>query len=147
DQFHLLRADARTALRLRVLPEVVGVAAVTKDVWAARVAHPWQLERVMDSVRITDIAHHAYIVEDEEFSALFLPTDSVFISFRANVAEAGRNALTQQFSLTPVFKYSDTLSSYRVTNETGINPLKLCKALLGRPEIEYIEPDFLIEKK
>ena len=87
------------------------------------VVSPDDLEPAMDKARQLAPTHHAYRLAqtDEEF----LITDRVFLTFAAGTSQAEIDALAGKYSLLLLEKYSERDYLFRLTDHTGMNPVKL----------------------
>ena len=84
---------------------------------------PDDLDPVMEQARTIAPTHHAYT--RAETHEAFLITDRVFITFQAGTSNEDIDALAGKYGLLLLDKYSDRDYLFRLTNQTGMNPVKL----------------------
>lgn len=100
--------------------------------------------------RSRDIAptHHVYTVA--ESGQDFLITDRVFVSFRQPLDAEAVAAFAGRYGLLQCERYSDRDFLFQLTNDTGMNPIKLVVKLSeDEPQVEMAENDlnYLAEKQ
>lgn len=86
-----------------------------------------ELEREMARARFIAPTHHVYRLADSGQD--FLPTDQVFVTFREGVDQSQIDEFMGRYALLPVKKYSEKEFLFRLTNHTGMNPVKLVRKL------------------
>ena len=82
-----------------------------------------ELDPVMDRARTIAPTHHAYARADTQEA--FLITDRVFITFGEGTTEDDVDALAGKYGLLLLDRYSDRDYLFRLTDQTGMNPVKL----------------------
>ncbi len=102
-----------------------------------------ELETLMKSSRKMAPTHHAY--EDPETGEEFLITDRVIVTFKKPMSDEEIGIFAGKYALEIGRKYSDTQYLFRLTDETGMNPLKLVVLLTEKDKsIELAENDLNI---
>lgn len=84
---------------------------------------PDKLEPAMEKARAIAPTHHAYTRTDT--TKEFLITDRVFITFEAGTTQDAIDALAGRYGLLRLETYSEHDYLFRLTNQTGMNPVKL----------------------
>ncbi len=82
-----------------------------------------ELESLMARTRTRAVAHHAYY--DAQSGSEFLITDRVLLTFKDGVSPYEVDQLAGRYDLSLVRRYDDNDYVYRLTDATGMNPLKL----------------------
>ena len=82
-----------------------------------------QLENMMVSGRKIAPTHHAYV--DQSTGSDFLITDRIFVSFEEVADLDYLNAFAAKYGLIVRDKYSDKDYLFQLTDNTGMNPIKL----------------------
>ncbi len=139
----------RDAFVVRAQPEELeraGFAAperVSPSSARVRVADPSRLEQAMADARRFAIAHHAY--ESADHGQEFLVTDRVLVRFKRDLRPEEVAAFAGRFALVSRAKYSDRDYLFQLTNDTGMNPLKLVVKLMEeertKGDVENAEHD------
>lgn len=128
----LLPAEAKAA----GLVDSVQVSSASSRVRVSRSG----LESVMTSARKLAPAHHAYV--DEATGAPFLITDRVLVRFREALDTAAMRAFAERYALVHLEAYSAQDHLYRLSDATGMNPVKLVVLLQeSDPVVELAEHD------
>lgn len=89
---------------------------------------PGELENLMTEARKLAPTHHAYWVA--ETTDEFLITDRALVTFREPQSVEDVGAFAGKYALEIVTKYSDRDYLFRLTDETGMNPVKLVVKLV-----------------
>ncbi len=127
---------------VRALPEeLIGesFAASLEQVSAASsrvTTKPSDLETAMASARKLAPTHHAY--RQAESGQEFLITDRVLITFRPGTSAQQIDELVGRYALVKLKAYSDRDFLFQLTNQTGMNPVKLIVAL-NEKEAKIVE--------
>ncbi len=95
-----------------------------------------ELDSAMFKARESSVAHHLYF--DPETGEEVLLTDRVLITFREHAGMEAINALLGKYRLRILEKYDPQNFLVQLTNETGINPVKLVVQLIEN-EQETVE--------
>ena len=104
------------------------------------ICKPGQLESLMKKGRQVAPTHHAY--EDAESGADFLLTDRVIVCFKESVTMEDIGALAGKYALEIVHRYATNKYLLRLTDETGMNPVKLVVKLHEKEkQIAHVEHD------
>lgn len=82
-----------------------------------------RLNAEMKKVRKNAVAHHAYTLA--ETGEEFLITDRIFLSFKRSVSGKRRQELLKKYGLQLIEKITADDYLVQLTNETGMNPVKL----------------------
>lgn len=109
---------------------------------------PGDLDATMSRSREIAPTHHAYTVA--ESGQDFLITDRVFVSFRQALDAQAVAAFAGRYGLLQCERYSDRDFLFQLTNDTGMNPVKLVVKLSeDEPLVEMAENDlnYLAEKQ
>lgn len=98
------------------------------------------LEPLLARAREVAPAHHAYHVA--ETGEEFLITDRVFVTFRQAMSAEALDAFAGEYGLELLETYSDREYLFRLTDHTGMNPIKLVVRLTeDEPLVEVAEND------
>lgn len=101
---------------------------------------PAELEQKMAQSRKMAPTHHAYTVTDT--GAEFLITDRVMVRFKPETPSEAIDTLVARYALVPKERYSPTEYLLQLTDDTGMNPVKLVVALTEKePIVELAEND------
>ena len=84
---------------------------------------PEELDPAMEKARAIAPTHHAYALAETDEA--FLITDRVFITVKEGTSSDEVDALAGKYGLLLLEKYSDRDYLFRLTNQTGMNPVKL----------------------
>ena len=84
---------------------------------------PDKLDPVMERARSIAPTHHAYTLAGTNEG--FLITDRIFITFKEGTGKDAIDALAGKYGLLLLDTYSDRDYLFRLTNQTGMNPVKL----------------------
>ena len=84
---------------------------------------PGKLEQLMTEGRTLAPTHHAY--EATDTGGDFLLTDRIVVTFQRALSVEDVGVFAGEFALQIVEKISDVDYLFRLTNETGMNPIKL----------------------
>lgn len=95
-----------------------------------------ELDSTLDEIRKEAVAHHAYT--QESTGAEFLITDRIMITFKEDPTNEVLSAFMAKYALILITKYSDREFLLRLTDQTGMNPLKLV-VLINETEQSLIE--------
>jgi subtilisin family serine protease len=147
-EFDILRPSAETIHHLIQLDDVVEASRIGGGVWRVFVEQTEKLDSLMDWTRKTEVVHHAYEVDDQEFLCTFIPTDIINIKFSSSISSSIQEEIREKYNLIKITSYARNIFSYRLTNKTGMNPLKLCNLLMNAQQnVEYVEPDYIIQNQ
>ncbi|MCA9964199.1 MAG: S8 family serine peptidase [Anaerolineales bacterium] len=152
-----VRLKEGQATNERMLNAVVGeVAAAVKhvdtkpleqmDLFQMETAS--ELETTMDKMRqapATDVVTHVYTL-DATPSAAVIPTGTITIQFKPDVAKEKKETLLAEFGLDIVEALDFIPGGYTVslTDASRENPLKIATKLQDHPEVELAEPDLSV---
>ena len=109
---------------------------------SARVTcEPDKLEKLMNNARKLAPTHHAYA--HAETGDEFLITDRVVVTFRDSLSVKDVGKFVGQYALEILKKYSDRKYLLRLTDATGMNPVKLVVKLMEGEKklVENVEHD------
>ncbi len=95
-----------------------------------------ELSPIMDEMRNEAVTHHAY--KQESNDAEFLITDRIMITFREAVSNDVLSAFMAKYALILMSQYSDREYLLQLTDQTGMNPLKLV-VLINETESGLVE--------
>ena len=110
------------------------------------VVSPDELDPVMEQARTIAPTHHAYQRADTEEA--FLITDRVFITFKEGTDQGDVDALAGKYGLLLLEKYSDRDYLFRLTDQTGMNPVKLVVKLTeGEPAVTRADHDLNVQAR
>ncbi|MEO1653513.1 MAG: S8 family serine peptidase, partial [Bacteroidota bacterium] len=139
----------------RALPEQLKNMGINQDLEQVSSASsrvfvsPTHLERDMATLRESLTAHHAYTRALDQTD--FLITDRIIVSFHQMISHEGLNQFMAKYALLFRRKYSEKEYLFQLTNETGMNPIKLVVAITEEDKelVELCEHDLnhIIEKK
>ncbi len=131
---------------VRVTPNEVEKEATVRDIEpvspsSTRVTtHTTDLEDLMEKSRDIAPTHHAYYVSDT--GSEFLITDRIFVTFRKVPSPEEIDSFADRYSLSTVKAYDDRKYLFRLSDDTGMNPVKLVVKLTEKePTIEFVEHD------
>lgn len=93
------------------------------------------LENQMNEVRNSVTAHHAYNLED---GSDFLITDRIIVTFRRSTSNEELSQFIAKYALILKRKYSDHEFLFQLTDNTGMNPVKLV-VLITENEKDTVE--------
>lgn len=94
------------------------------------------LDSTLGEIRKEAVAHHAYKREDN--GSEFLITDRIMITFKEDPSNEVLSAFISKYALILITKYSNREYLLRLTDQTGMNPLKLV-VLINETENNLIE--------
>lgn len=117
DQF-VVRAS-REDLAKRGITDVEEVSPASTRVTVKRQVR----DRMMDELREEKVTHHAYRLEDN--NAEFLITDRILVTFKEPVSNELLSQFMSRYALVLRSKYSEREYLFQLTDQTGMNPLKL----------------------
>ena len=138
----------RTAIdNLRKRKDVKAVEQVAPGVQVITSTNSRTRDTLMKGVRKTGISHHVYEIVDKELKEKFIITDKINIKFKRNIPKEKREALLRKYNLQFQKELAPNLYVCQLTNETKMNPLKLCSKLDTIEEVEYVEPDFVMQNR
>lgn len=135
----------------RAAPEVLettGATFVEKVSPASTRMHvaPADLEAVMLQSRKIAPTHHAYYQAETDQS--FDITDRILVTFKAAPKDAELDAFIGKYALRQLSKYSEVDFLFQLTNDTGMNPVKLIVDITENvPAIAVAEHDLNIKVK
>ena len=112
-----------------------------------RTIDPKNRDDLMEDLRKTGVAHHVYEIEESGFKDKLVITDKINLKFKQNVSKEKREKFMKKYHLQFRRHLTSNLYSCQLTNETGMNPIKLCSVIDGAEELEYAEPDFVMKNK
>ena len=108
------------------------------------VVAPDKLDPVMELASAIAPTHHAYLRAGTDEP--FLITDRVFITFAEGTAKGEVDALTGKYGLLLLEKYSERDYLFRLTNQTGMNPVKLVVKLTeDEPSVTRADHDLNVQ--
>jgi subtilisin-like proprotein convertase family protein len=129
DQFVVRATPGRVAAEGLANPNAVEELSPT----SSRVAtSPETLDATMAASREIAPTHHAYTVA--ESGQEFLITDRVMVTFKQAMSPEALGAFAGKYGLRPVEAYSDIDYLFALTNDTGMNPVKLVVALIEQEQ-------------
>ncbi len=111
---------------VRRLPGELPVAGEGKQVSSASTrvtCASEELEALMARSREFAVTHHAY--QTAEFGTEFLITDRIIVTFAEAMAPEAVGEFAGRYALELLTRYSDTKYLFRLTDATGMNPVKL----------------------
>jgi subtilisin-like proprotein convertase family protein len=101
---------------------------------------PQALDQEMERARRTAPTHHAY--EREDSNREFLITDRVLVTFRSAPSQKELADFMARYALVKVADYSEREFLFRLTDQTGMNPVKLVVQLTeNEPAVELADHD------
>ena len=107
---------------------------------------PGDLDPVMDQARRIAPTHHAYQLADTEEE--FLITDRVFLTFAEGVDATEVSTIAGKYGLIQLEKYSERDYLFRLTDHTGMNPVKLVVKLTEEePRVVRADHDLNVRAK
>lgn len=127
---------------VRAMPEELarlGIEAETEQVSPASTKVKVSSSRrdpLMEEMRIKAVTHHAYTQESN--NAEFLVTDRILITFKQAVSNEDLSAFMAKYALILKNKYSDREYLFQLTDQTGMNPVKLV-VLINETEADLVE--------
>lgn len=131
---------------VRVTPNEVEKEATVRDIEpvspsSTRVTtRTTDLEDLMEKSRDIAPTHHAYYVSDTGNE--FLITDRIFVTFRKVPSPEEIDSFANRYGLLMLEAYGDNEYLFQLTNDTGMNPVKLVVKLTEKePTIESVEHD------
>lgn len=107
-----------------------------------------QRDEIMDALRQDEqtnvVVHHAYSPVQDDATRFYL-TDQLIITFNTAASNTAIAELLAQHHLTLVRRFDEVLDTYlvRVTDETGMNPLKVSNILIASPIVRFAEPNLI----
>lgn len=146
-EFSVLTSNPEAIDKLRKKSNVKNIVQVAPGVQLVRSANPKTRDALMSEIRKTGISHHVYEVVDKELPQKLVITDKVNIKFKENIPKEAREELLRKFHLQFRKELAPNLYSCQLTNETNMNPIKLCSKLDKNENVEYVEPDFVMRNK
>lgn len=136
---------------VRAQPEAVastGATFVEKVSPTATRMHiePSNLDAAMAESRDIATTHHAYYQEETDES--FDITDRILVTFKTPPEDAELDIFIGKYALRQLAKYSDIDFLFQLTNDTGLNPVKLIvKITETEPNIAFAEHDLNMKVK
>ena len=124
------------------LTEITGAKAIEKVSPHATRMHiaASRMEVAMTESRTIAPTHHAYYQEETEQS--FDITDRILITFKTPPSDTDLTAFMAKYALRQLAQYTESDFLYQLTNDTGINPVKLIVKLTEtEPNIAFAEHD------
>jgi len=94
------------------------------------------LDPMMDEMRKDAVTHHAYTQENND--AEFLITDRILVTFKPNVSKEQVSQFMAKYALVEKNKYTDWDYLFQLTDQTGMNPVKLV-VLINETESNIID--------
>jgi subtilisin-like proprotein convertase family protein len=85
------------------------------------------LDSEMKKMRKEAVTHHAYTRDDSD--AEFLITDRIIVTFKKPATHEKLSEFMAKYALILMKKYSDTEFLFQLTDQTGMNPVKLVVAI------------------
>jgi subtilisin family serine protease len=146
-EFSVLTTNTKAIDKLRRKKSVKNIVQVAPGIQVVSTTSAKNRDMLMDEIRKTGISHHVYEVPDKELPQRFVITDKVNIKFKGNSSKEEHEEFLRKYHLQFRKELAPNLYSCQLTNETGMNPIKLCAKLDGSDEIEYVEPDFVMRNK
>lgn len=105
-----------------------------------------KLSQVMKSIRKTQIVHHSYYeIGENNRKNFFIPTDRIHIQAKEGVTSNYIKKVANKYSLKFLCLLGNDICQYRITNATGMNPIKLCSLLNEDSNLSIVEPDIFID--
>jgi subtilisin-like proprotein convertase family protein/subtilisin family serine protease len=127
---------------VRAKPEDLAKIGITKDVEkvsssSSRIkVKKEELDTIMNELRSEVTAHHAYKQEDSNTE--FLITDRIIVTFKQPATNDQLNAFMAKYALILRRNYSDKEFLFQLTDQTGMNPIKLV-VQINETETDLIE--------
>lgn len=101
---------------------------------------PERLEEAMTASRAVGPTHHAYYQKTTNQS--FDITDRILVTFKAAPSEAEFDTFINKYALQLLSQYDENNFLFQLTNNTGINPVKLVVAITeNEPSVAVVEHD------
>ncbi|MGD8540675.1 MAG: S8 family serine peptidase [Desulfobacteraceae bacterium] len=129
----------------RVLPDKlkamgIGLAEKVSSASSRVTVAEEDLEPMMDAARQVAPAHHAYHLADTDEE--FLITDRVIVTFKNPLPASEVDAFAAKYALMRLEAYSERDYLFRLTDHTGMNPVKLVVHLTENdPSVAMAEHD------
>lgn len=99
-----------------------------------------ELESAMAASRAIAPTHHAYYQAQTDQS--FDITDRILVTFKQAPADTQLDVFVNKYALRQLARYSETDFLFQLTNDTGVNPVKLIVQLTeNEPGIAFAEHD------
>jgi subtilisin-like proprotein convertase family protein len=95
-----------------------------------------KLDSAMEEMREEAVTHHAYTQENND--AEFLITDRIMVTFKQPASNEQLNQFMAKYALIIRNKYSEREYLFQLTDQTGINPVKLV-VLINETESNLVE--------
>lgn len=147
NEFSVLTSNPQAIDKLHKKKAVKNVVQAAPGVQVVTATNTGSRDRLMDEVRETGVSHHVYKVVDKELPQRFVITDKINIKFKEKISKEKREEFLRRYHLQFRKQLAPNLYSCQLTNETKMNPIKLCSEIDGKEEVEYVEPDFVIKNK
>jgi subtilisin-like proprotein convertase family protein/subtilisin family serine protease len=101
---------------------------------------PVDLEPMMNDLRRFAPTHHAYY--NSETGKEFLITDRIFVNFKDHLSQEELDSFAGRYGLNKIEAYDDQNYLFQVTDDTGMNPVKLVVKLNEEdPMVESADHD------
>ena len=101
---------------------------------------PEELETLMSKARHIAPTHHAYDLADS--GEEFLITDRIFVTFKDTLPSEDVAVFAGQYGLIEIERFSDRDYLFQLTDQTGMNPIKLVVTLTEQADlVERAEND------
>lgn len=146
-EFSVLTTNTKAIDKLRHKKGVKNVVQAVPGIQVVKSTGPKARDLLMSEIRKSGVSHHVYEVPHREIPKRFVITDKVNIKFKDNLSKEEREEFLRKYHLQFRKELAPNLYSCQVTDETGMNPVKLCAKLDGSDKLEYIEPDFVMKNK
>ncbi|WP_200977556.1 proprotein convertase P-domain-containing protein [Echinicola sp. 20G] len=137
DDQYIVRATPKQLSRMGLNKHLEQVSSASTKVEV----DPEILENEMQIVRKNAVAHHAYTREEDDSS--FLITDRIIVTFKAPITHDQLSEFMAKYALLLKRKYSDLEYLFQLTDETGMNPIKLVVTITEKEKdlVELCEHD------
>lgn len=146
-EFSVLTENKAAITNLRKKRGVKAIEHVAPGVQVVTSSNQKSRDTLMEGLRKTGISHHVYEIVDKEMKEKLIITDKINIKFRKNIGKNKRENLLREYNLQFIKELAPNLYLCQLTDETKMNPIKLCSDLDTLDEVEYVEPDFVIQNK
>jgi subtilisin family serine protease len=143
-EFNMLKPSIGVVGNIENLPEVVSARPIANDIFTFQVNEASNLDKIMEEARKQGVAHHVYEVDDE-VPTLFIPTDRVNVKVAGDALPNLAENIAVKFNLIQQPNISKNIVSFKLTDATPMNPLKLSIALATEAHVEFAEPDFMLK--
>lgn len=144
--FTAILRDESELNRIRALPGVREVKPVQHGVFKVKVDAA-QRDAAMQQWRarnIGGICHHAYRPRNASNTRYYL-TDRLVVKFRDDIEAKAIESVLADVQARILREYPGSKNTYllEVTNDAGMNPIKLANTLASRDDVVYAEPNLI----